>query len=210
MKLFNSTERWMKWWANRKIDWQKHYMNPTHPHRLLIAQTMQHIPWMSLLEVGCGAGANLAIILKMNPGRQIGGIDINPDAIEFAKKNFSGGLFKVNPADDIMMSDQSADVILSDMCMIYISPFKIGRHLKEFSRVSRSYIVFFELHSESLWDRLVIKWKEGYNVFNWLKVLAKHGYYDIQTYKISPESWPESNLQKKYAHIIVARVPKYL
>lgn len=210
MKLFNTTKKWTEWWRKRDIDWKANYMNPNHPHRILITEVLKHIVWISLLEVGCGAGANLVQIVKSIPDKQIGGVDINPEAIAFAKSQFMPGvLFKVNPADDIMLSDQATDVILSDMTMIYISPFKINKHLKEYKRLARNYVVFCELHSESLWERLVLKWKEGYNMFNWPKLLKKNGYYDIQTYKIPKECWPESNLQQRYGYIIVARTPKY-
>ena len=209
MKLFNSTKKWTDWWKNRKIDWKQHYMNPNHPHRLIIAETLKHIPWFSLIEVGCGAGANLVTIVKTLPGRQVGGVDINSDAIEYAQKVFTNGLFKVNKADDVLLSDKSVDVILSDMCMIYVTPNLIGKHLNEFKRLARSYVVLCEFHSDSWWNRFVLKWKEGYNSYNWPKLLEKYGYYDIQKYKIPKEGWPESNLQQKYGYIIVARTPKY-
>src|ERR1700733_15072868 len=116
MKLFNSTKKWVDWWKDRKVDWAKQYMNPNHPHRIVIAEVLKHINWLSLIEVGCGAGANLAQIVKSIPERQVGGIDVNPQAIEFAQTQFKNGVFSVGKADDIMMSDQSCDIILSDMC----------------------------------------------------------------------------------------------
>lgn len=209
MKLFNSTKKWVKWWTKRKIDWGSHYMNPKHPHRLLIAETLRHIPWMSLFEVGCGAGANLVTIVNMNPGKQVGGIDINPDAISFAKTQFRNGLFKVSSADNIMMSDKSMGIILSDMVLIYITPRHIGRYLKEFKRVAGDYVILCELHSTSWWKRFALKWREGYNAYDWPKLLEKHEFYDIKMYKLKKEDWPESNLQQKYGYIIVAKVPNY-
>ncbi len=209
MKLFNSTKKWVDWWAKRKIDWKAHYMNPNHPHRLMLVEILKRLNWLSLIEVGCGAGANLVQIIKNIPGRQVGGVDINPDAIEFAKTQFTNALLKVNPAHDIVLSDQATDVILSDMCMIYITPGLIKKHLDEFKRLSRNYLVLCEFHSSNFWQRLVVKYREGYNVYNWPKLLEKHGYYDIQMYKIPKEGWPESDLQQKYGYIIVARTPKY-
>ena len=209
MKYFNSSQKWINWWKNRKIDWGKEYMNPNHPHRELLAQTLKYLPWLSLIEVGCGAGANLVKITKTIPGRQVGGVDINPDAIAFAKTMFKNALLKVNSADNVILSDQSTDIILSDMYMIYITPNKIKKHMDEFKRLARNYVVFMELHSKNWWDRFVIKWKEGYNVYDWPKLLEKYGFYDVSIYKIPKEAWPESDLQQKYGHIIVARTPKY-
>lgn len=209
MKYFNSTEKWTKWWRRRKIDWRLNYMNPNHPHRQLLVETLRFLPWLSLIEIGCGAGANLVRIAKTLPGKQIGGIDINPDAIAFCKTQFiSNALFKVNSADNLILSDQMTDVILTDMFMIYVSPGRMKKHLGEFKRVARNYLVLCELHSENWWDRFVIKWKEGYNMYDWRRLLEKHEFYDIGMYKIPKEAWPESDLQQKYGYIIVARVPK--
>lgn len=208
MKLFNSTKRWVTWWSKRKIDWKKEYMNPHHPHRMLITETLKHLPWMSLIEVGCGAGANLVSIVSQIPDRQVGGVDINPDAIEYAKTQLTNAIFKVNAADNIILSDKMVDIILSDMLMIYITPSKVQKHLNEFKRLSRSYVILCELHSTSWFERFVIKWKEGYNVYDWKKLLEKNDYFDIQLYKIPPDFWPESDLQQKYGYIVVARTPK--
>ena len=183
-------------------------MNPEHPHRLLLVELLRLLPWLSLIEVGCGAGANLKAILKVMPNRQVGGIDVNKDAIEFCKKEFTRGLFKVGKADDIMLSDKSCDILLADMLYIYISPRKIERHLRELKRVARNHIVLFELNSPSLWERLALKWKEGYNAYNWKKLLKENEFYDIETYKIPREAWPESDLQQKYGTIIVCKVPR--
>lgn len=208
MKLFNTTKKWADWWKNRKISWKEHYMTPNHPHRLLIVEVLKKIPWMSLLEVGCGAGANLVAIVKAIPDKQVGGIDINKDAIDFAQKQFVNGLFKINPADDIMISDKSTDIVLTDMLMIYVTPWKIKRYLKEFKRISRNYVVFCEFYTDRWWEKVALKWKEGYNAYNYKRLLEKNGFYDIQLYKLPKEFWPESDLQQKFAHIIVARVPK--
>lgn len=209
MKLFNSTERWSKWWKNRKIDWKEHYLNPDHPHRTLIAEVLKHMRWGCLIEIGCGAGANLMAILKSmpNPQVQVGGVDINKDAIELANKNFKGGLFKVGTGEDVMLSDDATDIVLTDMYMIYLTPKRIAKQLKEIARITRNSVVFCELHSENRLERLAIKWREGYNVYDYKKLLDKHGFYDIKLYKLPPEFWPESKLQQKYCYIITAKVP---
>lgn len=208
MKLFNSTKKWSNWWINRKISWKEHYSNPQHPHRYLLAEILRHIPWMSLIEVGCAAGANLVTILKTMPNKQVGGIDISKDAIEYAKTQFQNGLFKVGSADNLPLSDGSADVILTDMVMIYITPSQMKKHLLEFKRVARNYVVFCEFNSVSLWKRFAVKWTSGYNMYDWKKLLEKNGFYDIGMFKIPKEVWP-GGLQEKYGHVIVARVPKY-
>ena len=116
-----TTNQHKKWWKNRSIDWQKDYLDTwNHPHRGLIVSVLKKLSWLSLIEIGCGSGANLMRILKEIPGIQVGGVDINEDAIKLATESFKGALLKVGSADDIMLSDNSCDIILSDMLLIYV------------------------------------------------------------------------------------------
>ena len=94
------------------------------------------------------------------------------------------------------------------MVLIYITPNKIEKYLTELKKVARSYVVLCELHSEKWWQRLAVKWEEGYNVYNWNKLLEKNEFYDISLFKIPKEMW-ESDLQQKYGYIIVAKIPYY-
>jgi len=204
-----TTNQHKKYWKDRKIDWKTSYLDTwNHPHRKLIIAALRGFHWVSLMEVGVGGGANLYNILKNFKGKQIGGIDVNKDAIELAQKTFNGGLFKVNSADDIMLSDNSTDVMLSDMTLIYVSPLQIMSYLKEIKRVARNYIVLCEFHSDSWWNRLALKINTGYNAHNYRKLLTKLGFYDIFTYKLKEEDWPGGNPQKTFAYLIIAKVPK--
>ena len=209
MRFFKTTEQQKKYWKQRRLDWKKSYQNWEHPHRSLIIAVLQNLNWLSLIETGCGAGANLINIIKTMPGKQVGGIDINSDAIELCKKTFNGGMFKVNSADDIMMSDKSVDVVLSDACLIYVGSRKIKKYLKEIKRIGRKYIVLCEFNSRSWFKRLALKWKTGYNAYNWKRLLDTQGFYDIQLYKIPKEIWPGFPWEK-FGYIIKAKIPKYV
>lgn len=210
MKLFKTTEKHKKYWIERKIDWKKEYQTTVdHPHRELLMRVLGSFSWVSLLEIGCGGGANIIKILKTFKGRQVGGVDISPDAIDLCTKTFGGGIFKVNSADDIFMSDKSTDVVLSDMTLIYAGRFKINKYIKEIKRIARERIVFCEFHSDSLWNRLALKINTGYNAYNYRKLLQKHGFHDIIIYKLREEDWPGGNPQKTFGYIITAKLPKY-
>lgn len=205
-----TTNQFKQWWAGRKIDWKNEYLKTwNHPHRYMISAVLATIPWKSLLEIGCGAGANLINILKHFQGRQLGGIDINPEAIAVAQKAFSGGQFRVNSADDIMFSDKATDVVLSDMCLIYVGPWQINKYIREIKRITRNYVVLCEFHSPSLWKRLNLLFHSGHHAYNYRKLLTKHGFYDIQVKKIPPDLWPGADdAQKFFSFIIIAKVPQ--
>ena len=204
------TKDWTKWWENREMNWEKDYSATwNHPHRNIISQFLHLIPWMSLLEVGCGSGPNLINILKTHKGKQVGGIDPSESAIVAAQKNFQNGVFNVGSGDDIFMSDSSVDVILTDMVLIYVSPKDIERYLNEMKRVAREYVILCELHHDSWIQRLKLKrFGRGYNAHNYRKLLDKLGFYDIMDYKLKEEDWPGGEPQKTYGHIFLARVPK--
>jgi len=209
MNLFKTTREHEKYWTNRKIDWKTSYFDTwNHPHRFLISDILKRLSWISLIEIGCGGGANLKNILESVSGKQIGGIDINKDAIDFCSKNFVGGMFKVGSGEDVMMSDNSTDVVLSDMSLIYVGPMKINKYLNEFKRIGRKYVILCEFHSNSLWNRLALRFNSGYNAYNYRKLLSKHGFYDIFIQKIPESAWPGGNPQKTFGNIIVAKIPK--
>ena len=205
MKLFRNTKEHSDYWCRRKIDWKVSYLDTwKHPHREMISYALTRFNWISLIEVGVGGGANLMNIMKHFKGKQLGGIDVNVDAIELAQKTFAGGYFKVGSVDDIMMSDDSADVVLSDMTLIYVS--NIDKAINEIKRIARRHIVLCELHSASFYDRVKLKWTSGYHAYDYKKLLGKHGFEDIQLVKIPPEVW-DGKPQKPFGYIIIAKTP---
>lgn len=206
MRLFRTTQEHSKYWRERKIDWKQAYLDTwNHPHRQYIVDFLKSISWVSLFEIGCGAGANIMKILKEIPGKQMGGIDINPDAIELCQKTFKGGHFKVGTAEDMLMSDKSTDIVLSDMALIYVDSRKIDKYIKEIIRVTRNYVLFCEFHSDSWWERLKIKATSGYSAYDYRKLLQKHGFYDIFIYRLPLEAWPGAKDQIR--HLILAKIP---
>lgn len=210
MNLLKTTKNHKDYWKNRKLDWKKEYLDTyNHPHRKILVNILKQLPWMSLMEIGCASGPNLVAIIKAIPGRQVGGIDVNPEAIELAQKTLQGGFFKVNSADDIMMSDKSTDIVLSDMTLIYADRRNIHKYIKEMKRIARNHVLLCEFHSDNWWNRLALKWNSGYNAYNWEKLLKKHNFRDVSLYKIKEDEWPGGNPQKTFGYIILAKVPKY-
>jgi ubiquinone/menaquinone biosynthesis C-methylase UbiE len=201
-----TTQQHKKFWSERKIDWEKDYLSTwNHPHRDLIIYALKSFNWYSLWEVGCGPGPNLMRITKDIAGKQLGGSDINADAIEVAKKTFLHGTFMVGSSEDLLMSDKAVDVVLSDACLIYTGPTKIKKTIKEFTRVARTAIVLCEFHGGSWWERLLFRIKTGYNAYDYRKLLEEAGCYDIKIAKI-PESHWSGTPWSKWGHIIMANV----
>lgn len=206
--MFKSTKEHKKFWAERKIDWKTQYLDTwNHPHRQLISWTLQAFPWLSLWEVGCGPGANLAKIVSDMPGKQLGGSDVNPEAIALASKTFIGGKFHVESVENMLLSDKAVDVVLSDATLIYIGPTKINSVLEELVRIGRNHIVLCEFHGTSWWKRVLLRYRTGYNAYNYVKLLEKAGCYDIQMGKIPVEYWAGTPWEE-WGYIITAKLPQ--
>lgn len=211
------TSQHKKYWKERKIDWKTAYLDTwDHPHREIIVNALHSFQWRSLWEVGVGAGENLVRILRSYPEEimkylQVGGSDVNTDAITLATKVIKGGHFRVESVEDILLSDKSVDVMLSDATLIYIDPFKIKKVLKELIRVTRNRIILCEFHSPSLWKRWLFRFKTGYNAYDYRRLLEKQGAYDIQMVKIPPEMWPgckKGDGWYDFGYVILAKLPR--
>lgn len=215
--MLKSTKQHKDYWKDRKINWSQSYLygiDPVsnkpmwnHPHRDMIVQALKSFNWFSLWEAGCGPGPNLMKIISVFKDKQVGGSDVSEDAIELARKTFVGGLFHVESVEDMLLSDNSVDVMLTDATLLYIGPRKIDKAIHELVRSARSHLVLCELHSNNWWKRLLYRFKTGYNVYNYRKLLSKHGCYDIRAFKIPKEVWPGEPWQK-FGHIIIAKIYK--
>lgn len=202
------TNHFKKYWQNRKLDWEKDYAStPNHPHRDLIIERLKKIRFKSLMEIGCNAGPNLLRIQEEFPKAQLGGIDINADAIATAQRLLPKWKLslEVRSADNIFFSSKSIDVILTDALLIYIGGEKINKVLSEIKRMARNYVIFCEFHSESWLKRLGLKLVSGYNAYDYKKLLEKHDFWNIQVEKIPRSAWPDL-VWNAFGYIIQAQL----
>lgn len=204
--LLKTTNRFRKYWKERKIDWHQAYFTPEHPHRQLFIEKLKDFQFKSLLEVGCAAGANLYRIKKAFPWVDVGGIDWNEDAINEAKKMLVGcSVLQVGEATDIYISDKGADILISDMCFIYLDGKNFKKALKEAKRVARNGVIFCEFHETNFFRRLLIKLSTGYNAYDYRKELLNAGFHDIQIQSLTTKDWPDTEKEKGLRCIITAR-----
>lgn len=204
--MFKSQAHHEEFWSKRKINWKTDYFDTwDHPHRDLLMQVIKQFPLGSILELGCGAGANLYRIAKELPHVALGGVDINADAIICAQENLPpNSILQVSKLDNLFFSDKSTDVTLTDMSLIYIA--NIDKTIQEIKRITRNQVILCEFHSTSFWKRLGLKLATGYRAYNWKNLLEKHDFYDIQMWKVPQEAWPGGEPQKTFAYIITAKV----
>lgn len=197
-----TTNQHKKYWENRRIDWKESYFNPEHPHRKLIIHFLRDMRFSTVFELGCGAGANLALIKKAFPQSEVGGMDINKDAVYTAKSILPRGVFDIGDFEDIYLEDDSIDVIISDMSLIYTK--NIKKVIKEITRTVNNNIIFVELYHKNPIKRFILWLKTGYYAHDYPHLLKKAGFHDIQLYKMSEKDWSGGNPQREYGYVIAA------
>ena len=205
--IFKTTNWHRKWWKDRKLDWASAYGNPEHPHRMKIIEALKQFRFTSVLELGMGAGANLVLIKQHFPKVDVGGIDINAEAVEVARKVLpNAGVLQTGEATDVYLSNRGSDMILTDMCYIYLSLKDFKKAIKEAKRMARRGVVFCEFHEPRWWRRWLIKLATGYGAFDYRKALMKEGFHDIRITPLTPKDWPDTEEEKGLRAIIVARI----
>ena len=114
----------------------------------------------SVLECGCNVGGNLAAINSLNNQIKLKGVDMNSKTIEFGKKKFAElGVdvdMSVMRLQDLgSIESKSADVAYTSAVLQHIPPEFIPDILANMIRISRKYVVFWELHGFSPADAYV-------------------------------------------------------
>ena len=198
---------WRRYWKNRTLGWKQSYTDADHPHRQVIINKLKTFGvFRSVLEVGCAAGANLYKIKQVFPGADIGGIDWSSSAIEEAKKILpKASVLQVGEADDIYISSKGTDILLSDMCYIYLNKRNFRKAIKEAKRVARVGVIFCDFHETNPFKRMGVKMLTGYNAHDYHKELTRAGFHDIEIQKLTPAEWPGTEREKGLRAVITAR-----
>lgn len=98
-----------------------------------------------VLEVGCGPGGNLEIILKHNP-RELHGVDISQNMIDIASEILKNTVIlkKIN-GTELPYEDQYFDIVFTATVLQHNTDDKMMRQiLSEICRVSKNQVFLFE------------------------------------------------------------------
>ena len=198
---------WRKYWKNRTLGWKQAYTEVDHPHRQVLINKLRKVGiFRSVLEVGCAAGANLYKIKQAYPGADIGGLDWSGAAIEEAKKILPrASVLQVGEATDIYISNKGADILLSDMCYIYLDKKNFRKAIREAKRVARIGVIFCEFHSTNWFKRMGVKFLTGYNAYSYKKELEGAGFHDVEVTPLTVDQWPGTEREKGLRCVITAK-----
>ncbi len=139
-------------------DWSLKYLYTIdRSHRIQISKAVISFASVeSVLDIGCGPGANIAQLRSFLPNAKLTGIDINCSGVEVAKKFFASinddrVEFAVKDLTNLTcLSDNSFDVVLTDAVLMFITPNDIDKVIKSFGRIAKKGIVLNEYHKQDL------------------------------------------------------------
>jgi len=190
-------------WRMGEKNWIEGYWKSIkHPHRQVVLQVLRELlPWRSLIEVGCNCGPNLYLIQKEFPGAKLAGVDVNIPALEFAIKKLKKVKFYINKADNLLLPDDSFDILLTDAVLIYVEPEKIRKTILEFRRITKKAMVLVEWYDKDVWGKVRYRhWARNYP-----KLLRRFGIKKVDSIKITKDIWPSENWAN-LGYIFIARL----
>jgi SAM-dependent methyltransferase len=88
------------------------------------------------LEIGCGYGRHSAVLAELSQDHV--GVDINPEALDMAKRHYPHVKFQVAPATRLPFRDESFDAVVTWTVLQHIPPHRIESAAAEMVRVTRS------------------------------------------------------------------------
>ena len=111
----------------------------------------------SILEVGCGQGWLLKETGAAHPDATLTGIDMRPEALEFARELVPRAEFILQDAHELPFADASFDlVICSDVLEHVENPVAV---VSEIRRVSRGFCVISVPHEPFFWAANLVRGK---------------------------------------------------
>jgi ubiquinone/menaquinone biosynthesis C-methylase UbiE len=128
---------------------------------------------------------------------------VNAEAIKVARGYVTGDL-RVGTLAQAEFTDQCADVVLTDMVLIYVA--QIEETLSRIRRLARKRVVLCEFHSTRSWERAALRWVTGYRAYDYPTLLRAQGFGDIEISKIPRALWPGGRPQARYGYLIIASV----
>jgi ubiquinone/menaquinone biosynthesis C-methylase UbiE len=127
----------------------------TFPLRRRAIDRLQLAPGSSVLEVGCGSGANFAFLVRaVGPTGHVVGVDISPEMVAAARRrvhrhDWSNVHLIESPAESLQLAERFDGLLLFAMHDVLTSPEAIARCLEHVRPDGRVVVV-----SPALADRL--------------------------------------------------------
>lgn len=132
-------------------DWDKFYLNIYGKTKIeMNSGFIGNLPKdMKMLEVGCNTGMQLNGFQRMG-FKNIYGIELQPYAVEEAKKYTKNINIISGSGFDLPFKDSYFDLVCTNGVLIHISPDDLPKIMAEMYRCSKKYIFGFEYFAENV------------------------------------------------------------
>lgn len=132
-------------------DWDKFYFNTWGKTKLEMNHDfIGHLPNdVKILEVGCNTGMQLNGLQRMGY-ENIFGVELQPYAVEQAKKFTKNINILCGSGFDLPFKDEYFDVVCTNGVLIHISPLDLSKIMSEMYRCSKKYIWGFEYFADEV------------------------------------------------------------
>ncbi|MBI9033211.1 MAG: class I SAM-dependent methyltransferase [Bacteroidales bacterium] len=131
---YGETNSSLEYWQNNRKSLSELYDS----ERYFLEPILKKIN--SVLDIGCAAGGAYQICTEVNPEICYSGIDISPELIELAKKNYPGVYFDYYDGHRISFSSGSFDLVFSIGVLHHLQHWK--RMITQMVELSSNYVVF--------------------------------------------------------------------
>jgi ubiquinone/menaquinone biosynthesis C-methylase UbiE len=136
-----------------------HWGSRDQPLRLLLAQRASTAS--SVLEVGCGVGANLAHL----GAERIAGADVSAAAIRYAREKLPHCELIAAPAHELPFEDGSFELVFTAGLLVCIGPDLAANVLRELMRVAHGRVMLAEggpPEEREVWNDETVYWRRDY------------------------------------------------
>jgi pseudaminic acid biosynthesis-associated methylase len=135
--------------SRKPEDWDQFYKDTYGISKLKINQALiGHLPKeIKILEVGCNTGMQLEGLQRMG-FTNLYGVELQPYAVEKAKKYTTGINIIQGSGFDLPFRDEYFDLVCTNGVLIHIAPPDLKNFMAEMTRCSRQFIMGFEYYSK--------------------------------------------------------------
>jgi SAM-dependent methyltransferase len=145
----------------------------------------------TLLEIGCGSGANLIRIRQNYKDLSIFGIDYNNKAIDYFNNKFSN--LKIFASSmDLFNLKGKFDIILTDACLMYHNKKSLDIIVSKINDIANKAIILCEWHDNNGSFTFNGHWVHNYKDF----------YKDCEIHKLGSEYYAGDIGWEKYGNIM--------